>query len=138
MKKKEKKNNDELILPHERPKRTHGPKLKHQKSTVITATENLRHVIRERDGVRVQAVSGEPAPDGGLAPNIMWWRRLFDCRCMRRLLDGLARGGERSRTCVSIYVGRGSVRGRRHAILLVAESPGVERRKLDCGRGVRE
>jgi hypothetical protein len=28
---------DELILPHERLKRTHGPKLKHQKRTVIAA-----------------------------------------------------------------------------------------------------
>ena len=28
--------------------------------------------------------------------------------------------------------------GRQHAILLVAESPGVEWRELDCGRGVRE
>jgi hypothetical protein len=51
-------------------------------------------------------------------------------RCTGRLGNGQARGRERGQTCVHVQVriGRGG-RG---------ESPGVERRELDCGRGVGE
>ena len=55
-------------------KRAHGPTLKHEKHPVVAlaATENPRHIIPERDGVRTKAVSGEPTSDGEPCSNKSW------------------------------------------------------------------
>ena len=94
--------------------------------SVVAATENTGHIVRERHHVGAKAVIGEPTPDGGFTPIHHGRRRRFDVHrirqtgdvakararligrgCTRRFGDDLTRGGERGRTCARVCVGRG-------------------------------
>ena len=115
----------ELIWPHERLR--YDPRTEIEITSVVAATENPRHFICERDGVRTKAVSGERTPDGPLLQYITgggtgltsskfdrWGlgapSRLVNGRCTGRLGDGLTRRRARSnlRSCLRWVWGRGS------------------------------
>ena len=71
----------ELIRPHQSLKDDLRTDI--ETPSVVAATENPRYVIRERDGGRAKAVSGERTPDGSLAPIHHVRRRRLDVQRVR-------------------------------------------------------
>ena len=94
-----KKINHELIWPNERLKRAHVPILKHhtssklEKSSVVAATENPRHIIRELEGVRAKAASGKPTLDGSHVSIHHGRRCQLDVHSIQQAGDGVKTGG---------------------------------------------
>ena len=71
--------------------------------SVVAATENTGHIVRERHHVGAKTVIGEPTPDGGFTPIHHGQRRRFDVHRIRQTGD-VAKARAR-------LIGRGCTKG---------------------------
>ena len=117
-------------------------------SSVVAATESPRHVIRERDGVSAKAVSGKPwsntsrvdAPARHPAHSAdgIWCIKAGVGWSTAGVQGDLAAALREAEVQLAFAFAFALGVGRPPVVPPVEESPGVERRELDCGRGARE